>query len=111
MSIAEVTRIHELKTFLEHACTSLPSAYSGEVCVERPTVLRVTCSNGENTLSTNDCCLGDRTANATVATLAQQLLMRVGAAEWIGELTERQACTSGASALAPGALRTSVQSR
>jgi len=98
----KVDDIASLRDFLGESCTFIPSPVNDELCIERPTVLRLTCSNGKNTFSATDRCARDSSSSAAVAALARELLKRVGVTEWLGEPTDRQACTAGTSGLAPG---------
>jgi hypothetical protein len=107
----KVDDIRDLGDFLTESCTFIPSAVSDEVCIERPTVLRLTCSNGKNTFSATDRCARDSSSHAAIEALARELLKRVGANEWLGEPTDRQTCGAGNRGLAPGKLRATLQSR
>jgi hypothetical protein len=89
-----------LKTLLAETCTDLAALNDGELCDE-PTTLRVRCTVPPGSESGSDHCRKEGAAGRRLAALHAGLLEELGLAMFVGEPSQRHACSYGARDLAP----------
>jgi hypothetical protein len=89
-----------VRDLLAALCVGLEGLNDGELCEDAVT-LRLTCSNGERSHTGSDHCRKDDEKGRRIEALRAGLVESLGLEAWLGEATNRQACTAGARDLAP----------
>ena len=103
----DVLRLVQVRDLLAALCVDFDGSNEGELC-DDAVVLRLSCANGPLAHKGSDRCRREDPRGRRIEVLRAALFEQLDLASWVGEPTNRQACTRGALDLAPHELARTI---